>query len=246
MKFLSLFMVVLAFSMTVAFPFSASSVYANDPDFESQDDDSRVSGAELPNQVLDGQNVVTASQAASSFCGPVNVKNSLVLSIVTMCFAGILEKTEQWRQIKCQAIVCHYEAVKNGLDPSFCTEQESFMTCSYIVGEVFAIPPMSILEYYRGAIADLLANPVGIIWGATAKAARASLQVCTAGVGCTAATHGVQAIFLAVTDISGVIQTVQDMLNNGFFGLLDSDEQDYCAQVGDIRSEMEDILGITN
>ena len=210
------FMILLALSMTFIFPaMIAENVNANQ--------------------------IIERRQASADLCGPVNVRESLVLSIVSMCLGGVLEKANEWKQIKCRAVVCQYEAVKNNLDPTFCKDQEAFLTCSYIVGEAFAIPPMSILEYYREAIARVLANPVGVLWGAGARVARNSIQACSTAGNCDSRIFGAQAIFLAVTDIAGVAQTISQLLENGFN--LGGNQQDYCEQLPDIKKEMQEILG---
>ena len=101
---------------------------------------------------------------ACSIDPPVDIKDSLILSIVMMCIPGILEKLMEWKEIKCEMAVCSYEAVKNNLDPAFCTKQGSYKTCKYIMGEVFAMPPLAILEYLRDLIAAVLANPAGYLY----------------------------------------------------------------------------------
>lgn len=172
-------------------------------------------------------------------CGaPTNVKDSLILSVVSLCLPGILEKTYEWKQIKCQNVVCYYEAVSNELDPSFCIDQYSYQTCNFIVGDIFTIPPMAMLDYYREAISNLLANPVGAAWSITAKLARNYLNKC---VDCRTNIVGPSILFLFVTDLSSLIQTFRDMSENGFI-TPGGKPEDYCEQIPEIKEEMEKII----
>ena len=67
---------------------------------------------------------ISRQSKAAMFCGgDTNVKDSLILSIVTMCLPGIIEKAHEWKQIKCESITCSYDAIKAGLDPSFCKQK---------------------------------------------------------------------------------------------------------------------------
>lgn len=182
----------------------------------------------------------TRQEAAATLCGPFDVRDSLVLSIVSMCLGGVLEKTHQWKEIQCQSIVCHYEAVKYGLDPTFCEKQEEYLTCSYIVGELFAFPPLAVLDYWRNAIAQVIANPVGFLWSVAAKKARAYLAGCK-DIACSPKFVYASASFLIVTDIAGVINTLMQMFENGFFG---GSEASACERVPEIRREMQEILNL--
>jgi len=190
----------------------------------------------------------TQGEVQNSVCGSTNVKSSIILSIVTMCLPGILEKTYEYKQIKCEAAKCYYNAVKSGLDPSFCSQHEAYKTCTYIVGEAFAIPPMSILEYWRGAIANALANPIGLLWSGTAIVARKTV---TAGCSvtpntCTFGTNPAYmsaTVFLVVTDSMALIQQFKDMFENGFTKRFETNDK--CEGIPEIKAEMEKILGKT-
>lgn len=191
---------------------------------------------------------------AANVCGEVNIRNSLVLSVVTMCLGGVLEKVQEWRQIQCQAVVCNYEAIKFGLDPSFCQKQQEYLTCAYIVGEMFALPPLSVLEYWRDMVAQVVANPIGVVYGAVVKASRlAIIADCsipppgTTGFLCNVGANIPLSIPLTIVitaDALYVVQTIKELFENGFGGLFADGPQDYCKEVEDIKSEMEEILGI--
>jgi hypothetical protein len=176
-------------------------------------------------------------------CGtPVNVKDSLIMSIVTLCIPGILEKVKEWNEISCEAVVCKYNAIEGDVDPSFCEKQKEYKFCKYIWGELFSIPPLTIIEMYKDILKELVANPVGILYSYAAKMARIELGVMcqSKGDSCTGMTVGLTAGFLFIVDITGVIQTFEDMMENGFDG--NKNQQNFCEQARDIKKKMELII----
>lgn len=197
---------------------------------------------------LTGQHSVNEVSGTCSPAAPTNVKDSWILSVVMMCLPGVLEKTMEWQEIECDQVVCSYEAVKNNLDPTFCKKEASYKTCTFIMGEIFAMPPMAILEYFRSLIANLLANPIGMAWGMSARIARQSVDA-ACGVGtdgkiagtCTSENVGFQVVFLAITDIAAMVQTFSDMMENGF-NFFDDNDESSCEQLGDIRDELEGLV----
>lgn len=190
----------------------------------------------------------TSAQQAASICGggDTDVKSSLVLSVVTGCLPGILEKTNEHREYKCKQIVCTYEAVKNNLDPTFCAKEYEYNTCKFIVGEMFAMPPMTILEDLRQMVANLLENPIGLLWGVATKASRAYVNgACSSPVPlmCTFIDNvGLKPnlMFLIVTDGMALAQTLMSMYEQGFDYF--NGAPTYCEQVPEIRKEMEKIV----
>ena len=189
-----------------------------------------------------GVHTVKSQDAMCGGNSGTNIKDSLLLSIVTLCLPGILEKIYDWNQIKCQEVQCMYEAVKNNLDPSFCSKTRAYQVCTTVIGEIFAIPPMAILEYYRKIIAQLLANPIGVAYAVTVTAARTHMDTCIAEGGCSAPIVFPSAVLLTVNDISALIQRFKDMLENGFFPPGVKDQPNYCDGIGDIVKEMETIV----
>lgn len=172
-------------------------------------------------------------------CGtPVNVKDSLIMSVVTICIPGILEKVKDWKEISCEAAVCKYNAIKSGIDPSFCEKQKEYKFCKFIWGEVFSVPPLTIIEMYKDMIKELIANPVGILYGVATKAARSYLTTC--GTACPSYVTVPTAGFIFIVDVTGTIQTLQDLIENGFDG--GKNNQNFCEQARDIKIELEEII----
>jgi hypothetical protein len=173
-------------------------------------------------------------------CGtPVNVKDSLIMSVVTLCIPGILEKVKEWKEISCEAAVCKYNAIKGGIDPSFCEKQKEYKFCKFVWGEIFSVPPLTIIEMYKDMIKELIANPVGILYGYAVSTARTWLSSACPG-SCTGITVGAVATGLFVVDLTGTIQTFEDMAENGFNG--GKTEQNFCEQARDIKIELEEVI----
>ncbi|MCI0557125.1 MAG: hypothetical protein MN733_01415, partial [Nitrososphaera sp.] len=73
-----------------------------------------------------------------------DVKNSLILSIACLCLPGIIYNLDKLRQIDCFKAVCLHDDVKlNGYPASFCSEMHGYLTCAFVVGEVFSLFPFA-------------------------------------------------------------------------------------------------------
>lgn len=177
-------------------------------------------------------------KSACNIVPPLDVKGSLILSIVFLCIPGILEKAKEWENIKCEEVVCSYEAVVNSLDPSFCKKDAGYKTCKFIVGEVFALPPMNILESLRDFVAGILADPGTYLVGVAMAYMKWDVSTCMK-VGCNSMVVGVEAIIVGLSDIVGAALTIQEIIDEGFsFG---DDGEDYCGQMEDYVEELEKI-----
>ena len=53
-----------------------------------------------------GDDSATAQQVSDT-CGILpDVKDSFILSVVTVCLPGVLEKVREWNEIECEAVLC--------------------------------------------------------------------------------------------------------------------------------------------
>ncbi len=182
-------------------------------------------------------------QVINTCAPPVNVKDSLVLSIVMMCLPGILEKMNEHRQNKCLTAKCAYEAVINELDPQFCYDQDAYRTCKFIVGEIFALPPMHLLEYYRNLMAQVIANPIGYAYSAAVIGARGYITgSCRAPLLCDAFSNipiGYSVALVVITDTASIIQTAMEIFENGFNFF--TQRVNYCEGMDEIKLELEKV-----
>ena len=184
---------------------------------------------------------VTRDYVSSRTCEvPFNVKDSLIMSTITLCIPGILEKIHEFKNNKCQLVVCKYEAILNDLDPSFCDEQDDYRTCKFIVGEIFAIPPANIVEYIREFVANTLANPVAYIGGAVVSQLRGRITNCI-GIPDHTFWCNLGGISLGVIDISAGIERFNGIKEHGF-RYFNPTRVEYCEQIEGIKEEMEEII----
>ena len=219
-------MIMLLLSMVFIIPYQNSQVYAGDDSSSNADSEEK-------------QETVTKEDAAST-CGitpPVNTKDSLIMSVVSLCIPGVLEKVQELRNSKCREVVCEYNSIKNSIDSTYCSKQEAYYTCEFIVGEMFAIPPMSILDDLRQKVADIIANPTAYVYSYAINYIRNDLLASCGD--CDSLIYAVPALLLAATDIAAVAETLTALSENGFW----PDSQDnYCDELEGIVEEMELIV----
>ncbi len=94
-----------------------------------------------------------------------NVKESLFWSTVCHCGPGIIYNLNKIRQISCKYALCLAEDVKTqGIDPSWCRAEKAYLTCTYVIGEIFSILP--IITFYDeviNTVKEWFENPLSII-----------------------------------------------------------------------------------
>ena len=97
---------------------------------------------------------------------PRNPQDSLVLSMIAMCPAGIVKNLAKYRQIKCTYIDCLKNKVPQGIPVTACTMQHEYMQCKYVYGEIFQlIPFVHIWKRFGQQIKSILNDPVSLFYG---------------------------------------------------------------------------------
>jgi len=190
--------------------------------------------------IVYGADEKTQMTRAESTCGAsFNPKGSLIMSIITLCLPGLLDKMMEWKEIKCKKVVCKYDAIKNGLDSGFCDKQNGYEVCTYIVGEMFAIPPMNIIKHIKDIVKGIIANPIGILYSAALQYSRLTLQgLCKLPI-CILPPSKVMGYAVLGADIAGLAQLWKELSANGFGGEKSSNS---CGRMGEIKKEMEEIV----
>ncbi|MBD3310033.1 hypothetical protein GF351_02330 [Candidatus Woesearchaeota archaeon] len=93
-----------------------------------------------------------------------NIKDSMVLSMLTFCIPGVIYNLNKYRQVQCLYAYCLQEYSQAGLPLSVCEDQKHYLTCKYIMGEVFnLIPFVAIFDHYTGLIKEALSDPFSMI-----------------------------------------------------------------------------------
>ena len=95
----------------------------------------------------------------------IDVKESLIWSTVCFCIPGILYNLNKLREIECRYAVCLAQDVKEqGIPVSWCKDEKHYLTCTFIVGEIFSIIPYAALaDKVITVIKDIFANPISIV-----------------------------------------------------------------------------------
>ena len=188
--------------------------------------------------------VAPGSETRASSCQgnapSLNIKDSLILSVTTACLPGVLEKAEEYKQIKCELVVCKYNALKSGLSPAFCEEQSQYKTCKYVKGEIFAMPGVNVFEQIRSTIAQYLANPEALGLAIAKETTRNLVEGCTGQ--CISPLVAVGSWSLAISDLAAYAQRMQNIIENGIDGLGARSGENFCEQVPEIEEEVDKIL----
>ena len=173
--------------------------------------------------------------------GMMNTGNSLILSIVTLCLPGVLNKLRQLDEIKCAAVVCKYNSILMTQGTAHCDKIKGYDTCVYVVGEAFALPPMAILDYWINMVEDILKNPMGAAWSVGTMLYRNYITtgcLIMHGPTCHAPATSWAKIPLAVIDIASAVETFKEISENG---ILPKSPDSKCDEMRDIVKKLKDI-----
>ena len=92
-------------------------------------------------------------------------RQSLILSMATLCVPGIIENVQKWREIQCTYVDCLYERGKEGYPTFYCDKTRSFATCKAVFGELFAVIPFAnLVKKLSKQLTELLSNPLTLIF----------------------------------------------------------------------------------
>ena len=194
-------------------------------------------------------------EVANLLCGaPIDVKDSFFLSAGSLCLTGVIGKLLQYQEIQCNYVQCAYNAVvynsEMEYDQTFdskCDAYRSYQTCTYILGELSALPFVGIVEQIRKLIYDSLTNPLSV----AISVLRASVtKLCLGNVAegvvgnkngkCTSVLAGTSAFFLAIVDYPYIVNRLENLGNSN---ILDFESVSSCNSLEEIKEELEKIIG---
>lgn len=224
---LSVFSVILLITATLLFPYNVAQVYASEHPQVQQNPAQRESQQQL------------------NMCGngAINIKDSFVLSAITLCLPGVIERTYEAQEINCQRVVCKYEAIINRLDPALCDSVHAYQKCVFVAGEGYElmkafIPFAAFADNVRQMISNLLANPKGVLLGVATQLMRNRLSECAPG--CDVSSDTWMVFVLVPIDLAGLNEYIKDLRERGVSNL--PDENNYCEQMGKIEEDIEELL----
>jgi len=93
---------------------------------------------------------------------PIDTKESIISSVACTCIPGISYNLKKMRNIYCGYAYCLGKRVlEEGLPRSYCDSEKAYLTCNYVVGQVFEIFPFATLvDKYSRIIQEVYANPI--------------------------------------------------------------------------------------
>lgn len=108
---------------------------------------------------------VDSTKSDLSIDSTVNVKDSLIWSTACLCVPGIVYNLNKLRQINCRYATCMMTDVKQkGLPKSYCSDLKHYQTCTFVVGEIFSILPITgFLDKVYTILTDILSNPFAAV-----------------------------------------------------------------------------------
>ena len=190
-------------------------------------------------------------EVANLMCGaPIDVKDSFFLSAGSLCLTGVVGKLLQYQEIQCRYVQCAYNAVvynsEMEYDQTFdskCDAYRSYQTCTYILGELSALPFVGVVEQFRKMIYDLLTNPISV----AVSVIRASIsKVCLESLagggdisGCKSNWIGAGGILLAIVDYPYVVDRLENL---GETQIFDFESVSTCSELETIKEELEKII----
>jgi len=121
---------------------------------------------------------ITATDGfAASYTGKepneyIDVKESIVWSVLTLCIPGIIYNLDKWRQIKCIKGACYLSIMDTpgttdsdteSIPLAMCDEREDYLICKYVIGELFRIAPfVNLYTHYVDMIHNALRDPLSL------------------------------------------------------------------------------------
>lgn len=151
-----------------------------------------------------------------------NPKDSIILSIATLCLPGVIYNLEKWRQIDCMYVSCLENNARRGLPLSICGEQRSYGKCKYVTGELFQLTPLAILNNFGDLVRRALSSPFGVV--------DISLAVTCSGLIFTPFTGAMANVCLA-NKIAGLGIDILEDIEGWIAGDKLKSPPDYCTQM---------------
>ncbi len=69
-----------------------------------------------------------------------DVKNSLLMSMMSRCLPGVIYNLNKWRQVECGYLQCLEDRSASGGSTAVCEEAKGVKLCRQVVGEIFELP----------------------------------------------------------------------------------------------------------
>lgn len=195
----------------------------------------------IPAKVFAADNSVKLNKCKDSFGGNLingnSIKESLILSTITLCLPRILENYQEKRQFLCQAATCHYKATIGGYDSTVCDKIYAYQQCVEIQGEIAAIPGINIVDHLITMVQNALANPHMVLLSVGHGILTGQSMLCNY-VPCPSVTYAPIKVALGIFDVMREAQVLMNIFENAPW----ESPTDYCDGLDGIKSDLENIL----
>ncbi len=161
----------------------------------------------------------------------INVKESMIWSVVNLCIPGIIYNLDKLRQIQCRYALCLEQEVKAGFPESTCEDLKNYLTCKYWAGEMFRFFPLtSLLDYYSNLVKGAMSDPLQLLGTISGIAMNCRNQCLISPK--TGAVSGCL-VLQAVSSLGQSIQDIKGIIDNGVFNV----GNDWCDQLDKATEE---------
>jgi len=92
-----------------------------------------------------------------------DVSNSIIMSLATQCWSGVVYNLNKYRQIDCGYVQCLKEQALNGASITPCELGRGVKMCRFITGEVFELPYIRVVKNLAANINQLVQSPLTLL-----------------------------------------------------------------------------------
>jgi len=109
----------------------------------------------------------------ASLHSSLNVKDNLILSLITGCLPGIIHGINKYRQTLCMYAYCMNTSAESGFDQSLCSDLKEYSMCMFVFGEIiYALPWTGVISRWLDTLSQVMSNPfaiIGVAWSYTCQ-----------------------------------------------------------------------------
>jgi hypothetical protein len=93
-----------------------------------------------------------------------SVQDSLLMSVATRCWTGVVYNLNKYRQIDCGYVQCLKEQALDGASIAPCESARGVKKCRFIMGEVFELPYARVVKNLAANVNQIVQAPLGLVW----------------------------------------------------------------------------------
>lgn len=115
-----------------------------------------------------------------------DVSNSIIMSLATQCWSGVVYNLNKYRQIDCGYLLCLKEQAANGASIAPCEEAKGVKMCRFILGEVFELPYVRVITNLMDNVNRMIQAPISLVFNQLESSVCQGLdrQISAKGIAC--------------------------------------------------------------